>query len=299
MATREWRIWAHGYFEGRLEDECTRAARTNTVFGLLRLRAGEDTRSEVMQQVLANTLRADDVVGIYGPGDFEALLVERSEEEARRVVAGLEAAFADVGLTAKIALAVFPQDGRTADRLVAKAGSALRGESPDRRAGRLVVRSAPMRRLYELVERVSPGEISVLILGETGVGKEVMAEEVHRHSPRRDKALSAPQLRGPVGDRCSRASCSATSAARSPAPHQAKAGLLETAAGRHRVPRRDRRAADGDAGQAAARARGASGAGASAASSRARSTSASWPPPTATSRRRSRAARSARTCSSA
>ena len=27
VATREWRIWAHGYFEGRLEDECARASR--------------------------------------------------------------------------------------------------------------------------------------------------------------------------------------------------------------------------------------------------------------------------------
>jgi hypothetical protein len=27
--TREWRIWAHGYFEARLEDECARAARTS------------------------------------------------------------------------------------------------------------------------------------------------------------------------------------------------------------------------------------------------------------------------------
>jgi DNA-binding NtrC family response regulator len=230
MATREWRIWAHGYFEGRLEDECTRAARTNTVFGLLRLRVGEDVRSEIVQQVLANTLRADDVVGIYGPGDFEALLVERSEDEARRLVAGLESAFADVGLTAKVALALFPQDGRTADRLIAKTGSILRGESPDRRAGRLVVRSAPMRRLYELVERVSPGEISVLILGDTGVGKEVMAEEVHRHSPRRDKsflrlncaALSESLLESELFGHERGAFTGA---------HQVKAGLLETAQG--------------------------------------------------------------------
>ena len=32
--TREWRIWAHGYFEARLEDECARVARTNGSFGL-------------------------------------------------------------------------------------------------------------------------------------------------------------------------------------------------------------------------------------------------------------------------
>ena len=30
IATKEWRIWAHGYFEGRLEDECARAARSGS-----------------------------------------------------------------------------------------------------------------------------------------------------------------------------------------------------------------------------------------------------------------------------
>jgi DNA-binding NtrC family response regulator len=41
-----------------------------------------------------------------------------------------------------------------------------------------------MRSLYKFVEQVSASDISVLILGETGVGKEVMAETVHRMSPR-------------------------------------------------------------------------------------------------------------------
>jgi two-component system response regulator AtoC len=230
MATREWRIWAHGYFEGRLEDECARAARSNATFALLRLRTGEDTRSELVQQVLANTLRADDVVGIYGPGDYEALLVERSDEEASRVVANLDAAFADVGLNVTITVAFFPSDGRTADRLVAKAGSALRGESADPRAGRLVVRSPQMRRMYELVERVAPGEISVLILGDTGVGKEVMAEEVHKQSPRNSKpflrlncaALSESLLESELFGHERGAFTGA---------HQVKAGLLETAQG--------------------------------------------------------------------
>src|SRR5262249_45798745 len=33
------------------------------------------------------------------------------------------------------------------------------------------------------------GTIGVLLTGETGVGKEVMAETIHRHSPRKDKPL--------------------------------------------------------------------------------------------------------------
>jgi len=230
MPTREWRIWAHGYFEARLEDECARAARTNGAFALLRVKLGEDSRPELVQQVLASAVRADDVVGMYGPAEYEALLVERSPSEAEKVDEAVQQAFADVGLKVTTAVALFPRDGRSADRLVACAGLKLRGEGPERRAGKVVVRSPAMRRLYEFIERVAPGEISVLLLGDTGVGKEVMAEEVHRLSPRRDRpflrlncaALTESLLESELFGH-ERGSFTGA--------HQAKAGLLETAQG--------------------------------------------------------------------
>jgi len=41
-----------------------------------------------------------------------------------------------------------------------------------------------MKRVYELLTRAAQSEVSVLIFGETGVGKEMMAETVHRRSRR-------------------------------------------------------------------------------------------------------------------
>jgi two-component system, NtrC family, response regulator AtoC len=48
----------------------------------------------------------------------------------------------------------------------------------------IIVRDPAMQRLFALVDRLAQGLINVLILGETGVGKEVVAEAIHRASPR-------------------------------------------------------------------------------------------------------------------
>jgi len=49
---------------------------------------------------------------------------------------------------------------------------------------RVVMSSPQMRELYELAARVAQSSISVLILGETGAGKEVLADSIHRRSQR-------------------------------------------------------------------------------------------------------------------
>jgi DNA-binding NtrC family response regulator len=49
---------------------------------------------------------------------------------------------------------------------------------------RLVMRSAGMRRLVEILDRLRGTEIPVLIQGETGTGKELVARVIHEESPR-------------------------------------------------------------------------------------------------------------------
>jgi DNA-binding NtrC family response regulator len=52
--------------------------------------------------------------------------------------------------------------------------------------GPLVGRSPRMRRVFGVLERIAPTPLSVLILGETGTGKEVVAKAVHEASPRKN-----------------------------------------------------------------------------------------------------------------
>jgi len=52
-----------------------------------------------------------------------------------------------------------------------------------------VVCSEVMRRLFAMVARVALNDASVLVVGETGSGKEVVVKEIHRLSPRRERSL--------------------------------------------------------------------------------------------------------------
>jgi DNA-binding NtrC family response regulator len=66
--------------------------------------------------------------------------------------------------------------------------SSVSGTRPSLSASRPLVVAAPaMRAVFELVERVASSNINVLILGETGVGKEVVAESIHRASRQRNQ----------------------------------------------------------------------------------------------------------------
>jgi DNA-binding NtrC family response regulator len=73
-------------------------------------------------------------------------------------------------------------------RAVAIAAPAAGGETP------LLGASPAMRRVYSLIERAGPTEANVLILGENGTGKELVARELHRRSRRADNVMVSVDL---------------------------------------------------------------------------------------------------------
>jgi transcriptional regulator with GAF, ATPase, and Fis domain len=60
----------------------------------------------------------------------------------------------------------------------------LRKAIENRRYGELVGAGPSMREVYRRIEKVAPTDVTVLVQGETGTGKELVAREVHRRSPR-------------------------------------------------------------------------------------------------------------------
>ena len=58
----------------------------------------------------------------------------------------------------------------------------------------VIAQSAAMRQILDTIERVAPTDANILLLGENGTGKDVLAREIHRLSHRRDKPFVAADL---------------------------------------------------------------------------------------------------------
>jgi len=53
----------------------------------------------------------------------------------------------------------------------------------------IIGKSAPMQRIYQLIEKVAPTKATVLVTGESGTGKELIARAIHYNSTRHDRAF--------------------------------------------------------------------------------------------------------------
>lgn len=73
------------------------------------------------------------------------------------------------------------------NKALVKANEALKGEI--RRESDffgIIGKSAPMQKLFDQVRLIAPADSTVLIMGETGTGKELLAKAIHQSSFRRD-----------------------------------------------------------------------------------------------------------------
>ena len=183
----------HATMEARLLAELDRAVRYRRSLALAMVRlAGADAAIDGAAERLAEAVRPMDLVAEFGGAELAILLPELDRDAAVRELERLADEAHQAGASATWAVAIAPEDGSERDALIAVAREGLRSSRRGRPAspppvtadGDVVVVDAAMRRVYQLVDRIAATGLTVLILGETGVGKEVVAEMIHRRSPR-------------------------------------------------------------------------------------------------------------------
>jgi len=84
-------------------------------------------------------------------------------------------------------------------KLLEKERDVLRGESliskiDDNKFSNIITDSDTMRKVFNLVEIFSPTKETILIVGETGTGKDLIAKKIHDLSPRKTKPYVAVNL---------------------------------------------------------------------------------------------------------
>jgi two-component system response regulator AtoC len=178
--------------EDRLASEVDRARRYQRPLALVMARfTGSADAITTHIERLGEHLRRMDLLAEYGADDIAIVLPEAGLAAAEVVAARAREAG---GLEVQIGIAVFPTDGSSTGELISAASARRRGALGPRPAeqvdlqtmlGRaLVILDPQMLQLYDLAKRVASSSVTVLITGETGVGKEVVAEAIHRLSPR-------------------------------------------------------------------------------------------------------------------
>jgi two-component system response regulator AtoC len=192
------RLWSHASFEDRLEEECDRAAESGFPFALARLRFVGNATWTTILPILARELPPPHVFAGYGPRDYELLVLESKVKEAQALVDRLMEICRKAGIEGSSALAWYPRDGRSVDALLARANVLVKVASGRAAAagdsGPLEL--AGMQRVEGMAVRAASSAINVMILGETGVGKEVLSRLIHRLSPRQSKPFVALNCAG-------------------------------------------------------------------------------------------------------
>jgi DNA-binding NtrC family response regulator len=135
--------------------------------------------------LLAAALLRRDRIAVLTDSMACLLLVGRTDDQATRTAAAIEDHLRRIGALPTVELAICPRDGRTVEDLVPPVVSQPPSEAEKRSSKRPPApASEAMRKLNELIGEVAASPISVLILGETGAGKEVCARNIHKQSPR-------------------------------------------------------------------------------------------------------------------
>lgn len=198
---RFYGLSSHEHFLSELDAEISRSKNFSRSFSLVIIREPPQKTSQISRwfPFIRQLMRAFDRIALYSINSVELLLPETSEQDVVKLLEPhLPGPF---NLTCGVAQ--YPEHGSSVDALIEAAGTAGRmatNESPIKIAGSsqshslvddkqpdssLVVVDSSMKRVFETARKVAESSIPAVIIGETGVGKEVIAREIHSSSKRK------------------------------------------------------------------------------------------------------------------
>ena len=203
---------SHERFRVALEEEVARSRHFGRSFALLMVRAarGRGARVHRLATRIRALLRPVDRLGLYSSDVVAVLLLETGPEAPLELARALTALPTEEGEDALvIGVASFPGAATTAEKLLEVGWTALRHTTPASpiqsaplgtwtcagasclpdKGDEPIIVSPAMTRVFNTVTRIARSPIPVLLLGETGTGKEVLARTIHERSPRRERPM--------------------------------------------------------------------------------------------------------------
>jgi DNA-binding NtrC family response regulator len=184
----------HDRFVAALDDELTRARTFGRPLGLMMVSGGKHGHVSKWAVHLRARLRPVDRVGIYGP----TTVLVSIPEATPRLLDAIAVELRNGALPLSVGAVMYPSDGGSVEELIAAVKLAMRANQlpsgtlesqPPAEATAMVVKNPAMKQLMTTVKRVAQSTIAVLIHGETGTGKEVIARAIHDSGPRRKQPL--------------------------------------------------------------------------------------------------------------
>jgi two-component system, NtrC family, response regulator AtoC len=182
-------------FETKVDEELRAARGSGSPFGLVRVVThtpdGQTAKEGVaasFDRLISEALRPVDIFSSLRPGDYEIALPDVSPSAAEGIGARIRQKLADAGHSAAIGIAMMPENGSARAALQRAAAAHLVDAPPPMAPG---VDMRALSKLIPTLERIASGTINVLILGETGVGKDVVAHAIHDLSPRASAPIVA------------------------------------------------------------------------------------------------------------
>jgi DNA-binding NtrC family response regulator len=176
--------------EARLAAEVDRSVRYHRPLTVGLVRCSSDSAIDA----IARSLRPMDMIAEDAGDDYLLILPELARAEGHAAVErALDFAKA-AGADARVSSVLCPDDGTTVETLISQLRAGLRASKQPRpaaapTASEPIIVDPAMHRVYSLVDRIADTAMTVLILGETGSGKEGVAEAIHKKSSRAAKPL--------------------------------------------------------------------------------------------------------------